>query len=187
MKGRAWLMALFLAPGASFAAEVTVSLKMPGPRAYAVDGSFSVVAASSTAWEVLTDYEHLGSFVPDLKSSVVRERRPGRVLLDQEAVGRFLLFARSVRVLLEVIEEPMSRLSFRDVLGRDFETYGGRWTLLAGPDGFTRVSYRLEAVPKISAPGVVTRAALKRAARRLLDQVRQETLRRERAQQARIK
>src|SRR3954471_402664 len=36
---------------------------------YRVDGSFETLADSTVAWQVLTDYEHIGRFVRSVRSS----------------------------------------------------------------------------------------------------------------------
>ncbi len=177
MSARAWLLlGLFsLAPRAS--AAVTLDIETEAPRTYVVRGAFDVAASTAAAWAVLTDYDRLPSFVPDLKASRVRERTANGVLLEQEATGRFFVFRRDIRVLLRCRETPGERLEFEDTLGADFELYRGSWTLRPEAGGVA-VRYELRAKPKGRAPGVVARRALHRGARELLEQVRLEILRR---------
>lgn len=167
--------AALLAPGPGFA--LTVDVETPAPRTYTVRGAFVVAAPPALAWQVLTDYDGLARFVEDLRASRVRERSADGLFLEQEAVGKFLLFRRRARVLLRVRETAGARIEFEDVLGVDFERYRGAWTLSPEPSG-TQVRYELEARPRKAAPGPVARRALRGGARDLLDQVRREILRR---------
>ncbi|MBI5202998.1 MAG: SRPBCC family protein [Elusimicrobia bacterium] len=178
MNARARLMLgiLFLAlPGASRA--VTLDLESPEPGTYTVRGSFDAAATTSAVWSVLTDYDGLSRFVPDLKLSRVRERTADGVLLEQVATGRFLVFHKHVRVLLRCVETPGEKLAFEDSLGADFKLYRGAWTLIPEKGG-VHVHYELRATPKGAAPGAIARRAMARGARDLLERVRQEILRR---------
>ena len=62
------------------------------------------------ALAVLTDYEQIPRFLPDIKTSVVRERAPGRVVVEQEAVAHMLMFSKRVRLLLEITGDAGSDL-----------------------------------------------------------------------------
>jgi hypothetical protein len=85
-------------------------------------------------------------------------------------------------VALEVTEDAPTRIHFRDVCGRSFKSYVGRWTI--DPDGAgVRVSYALEARP-CSAPPLFGRSILASNARGLLESVRVEMLRRAGAYEA---
>ncbi|MBI4424619.1 MAG: SRPBCC family protein [Elusimicrobia bacterium] len=177
----AWRAALLLpgllAPGAAEAGRVTVDCRRAADGRYEISGSFEVAASSRAVWAVLTDYDRIRSFVPDMRKSRVRRRLKDGVLLEQEAAGRFFLFTRSVRVLLDVRERPFETLEFRDTLLEDFEHYEGSWTLTDGAEALT-VAYRLSVEPALNAPQALTRAALRSNARALLDRIRAEILRR---------
>jgi hypothetical protein len=80
-------------------------------------------------------------------------------------------------LLLEIDEQPGRRIAFRDVLGKDFERYAGEWALDADSTG-TGVRYALDAHPRTAIPRGMCRSMLRRTARRLLEQVRNEMLRR---------
>ena len=70
----------------------------------------------------------------------------------------------------------------RERVRKSFEFYGGSWTIGADSAG-TRVDYALSAEPRGSLPRAMCRGALRHAARELLEQVRQEMLRRSSAKQ----
>lgn len=158
----------------SASVPVTVDYRDGG---YEVRGSFTTVARLDTVWEVLTDYEHIPSFVTAVKHSDVERRADGLVKVRQVAsVGVFPL-RRSARVTLDVREEAGVRIEFRDMLGKDFSLYSGEWSL-SGDSTRTVVAYALAATPRGMVPRWLGRSMMSRSASDLLSQVRAEIERR---------
>ncbi len=143
---------------------------------YAVKGRFEVPVSKETAQEVLTDYEGMTRFVPSMRKSTVRVRRPDFLYVEQEAVETAVFIPRSMRVLL-VVREDGDRITFRDISQRDFLLYEGAWTVEALPGG-CRVTYSLRANPKGPAPGFIAVPTFKSAGARMLNQLRAEMVRR---------
>src|SRR4051794_31311082 len=104
--------ALLVFPPSAVAEALSMELKDLGQGMYRLEGHFAVRSSRSDVWGVLTDYNHIDHFVSSLRRSEVKEAVPGRVLLEQVALGRVLIFSRHIRVLLEVNEEPFSRIRF---------------------------------------------------------------------------
>lgn len=157
---------------------VQVALQARDGGAYAVEGSFLVRASLPTAWSTLTDYEHIDEFVSSMQSSrVVADGQDGAITVEQQGKARFLMFARRFDLWLKVEEQPMRRITFVDVSKKDFEIYEGRWEVAATEAGI-RVDYSLTAKPRFTAPGAVLRGKLRKTAEQLLQEVRQEMLRR---------
>jgi len=78
-------------------------------------------------WTVLTDYEHLHQFIPNLASSRVLWRRQGLVALEQVGSQQFCGMRFTARVQLELSEDPAhGRLQFRMLEG-DFRCFEGAW------------------------------------------------------------
>lgn len=140
---------------------------------YLVEGSFEVAAPRDVAWDVLTDYGTFPSFVSDVRTSVVTNRQPGKVLVAQEATGRAAIFVTTVRLTLEMVEELGQQIVFRDVLRKDFELFEGTWTLGDSPTGI-RVSYRLRTKPRSGAPRFIVGPAVEASTGRLLTQMQVE-------------
>jgi hypothetical protein len=149
-----------------------------------VEGAFDVDASSRTAWEVLTDYERLGEIVPSIKTSRVLSRRGDTVMRVQEALGRVLLFSRRMRVQLEIHEQPMHSIEFRDLLRADFDLYRGDWHIQAGPAG-VRIRHEITVRPAFAVPPFILREAFQATAQDQLQQLRHEILRRTRTSAAR--
>ncbi len=144
---------------------------------FEVSARLSVPASTAAAWSVITDYANIPSFVSSMKSSRVVGRDGGALIVEQTAVGRMFLFSREMRVTLTV-RRAGDRLTFDDRGREDFEIYNGSWRVVAAPGG-CEVRYRLLARPDVPAPRFLLGGAMKRGARRLLEQVRNEILRRE--------
>ena len=89
----------------------------------------------SVLWEVLTDYDHLDRFIPNLSTSelVLRDGETVRVL--QVGSQQLLGLRFSAQVLLELQEVlPDGVLRFRMLKG-DFRRFEGSWQMRELPDG----------------------------------------------------
>jgi ribosome-associated toxin RatA of RatAB toxin-antitoxin module len=143
---------------------------------YHVTAAFEVKQAAATAYAVLTDYEQVPKFMPDVRTSIVRERTAERILLEQEAVAKLMFFSKKVQLLLEVQETP-DTITFKDTAGKSFARYEGTWTL-AVRDEHTAIRYTLTAKPTFSVPKFILTKLLKRDAGRMIDGLRAEMARR---------
>jgi ribosome-associated toxin RatA of RatAB toxin-antitoxin module len=139
---------------------------------YAVTARFDVPQTASIAFAVLTDYEQIPRFMPDVKTSIVRERFPGGLIVEQEAVARMMMFSKRIHLLLEVHAEG-DTVRFRDCSGRSFARYEGAWRL-AMQDGRTVITYELSARPSFEVPEFLLTRLLRRDASRMIDRLRSE-------------
>jgi len=155
-----------------------VAVKLSSDRgSCAVHGVFDVPVSQAVAWQVLTDYDSLGRFVRSIEASHLERQPDGRLLVRQTAVGSAFLVRRHVRVLLALELDPDHRIGFRDVLGKDFQSYIGEWRLSTDSSA-THVEYRLDAEPRGFVARTFCRGALRNTAQELLTQVRAEMIRR---------
>jgi Polyketide cyclase / dehydrase and lipid transport len=161
--------------------QVVVSFADLGDSTVQLEGRFMTAASSATAWSVLTDYDHIPSFVSSMRSSRVKGRGDGYLLVEQESVARMLWFQRRLDVLLKVREEPPHRITFDDLSKVSFERYEGSWTLQDTAAG-REVIYRLTV--KGGLIGLVARSRSQGMVKELLEQVRAEIGRREAARRA---
>jgi ribosome-associated toxin RatA of RatAB toxin-antitoxin module len=124
------------------------------------DGEFITVAASAVmkvdqgvAWAVLSDYDHLARFIPDMKSSRVVSRDGNRIRVQQEGDVGFFFYREPVNMLLEVHEEPPSRITARGIEGniRGLETRYELRVLEAG----IKLDYAGRFVPDFSIPPLI--------------------------------
>jgi uncharacterized protein YndB with AHSA1/START domain len=171
------LAALIGTASCALAAKTVVRLTRRPDKHYDVSGVFSVDASSAVVWSVLTDYDHIPSFVSSMRSSRVAETRPdGSVLVEQGAVGDMFFLTRTMHILLDV-RRSSDALHFADIAHEDFKSYDGDWGVLRTGEG-TTVTYELRAQPNFFAPSLLMGRAMKRGVRVLLDQVRAEIARR---------
>jgi ribosome-associated toxin RatA of RatAB toxin-antitoxin module len=152
-----------------------VSQKVVGSmgNVYEMKGSFEVAAPGDLVWSVLTDYGSHPRFVSDLKSSVVKERKPGETMVAQEAIGKLAMFSRTVQMLLSMKETPGETIVFTDKLGADFDLFEGKWTMSKSGSGL-RVDYSLRCTPKARAPSFIMGPIMEESTRRLMVSMRSE-------------
>ena len=84
-------------------------------------------------WQVLTNYNQLSEFIPNLISSVVISRAENQVQLKQIGSQEFLGFNFSAEVFIDLIEDrPNGEISFSLIKG-DFRRFEGSWKISKSP------------------------------------------------------
>jgi carbon monoxide dehydrogenase subunit G len=160
-----------LGGAASAAAEPQVTVRAEH-GVYVVAARFEVPQSPSAALAVLTDFERIPRFMPDLKTSIVRSRFADGAVVEQESVAHVLMFAKRVHVLLDVhVHDNLIR--FKDACGRSFARYEGAWRL-ERRGAVTVVQYDLEAQPAFDVPAFLLTRLLKRDARAMIERLRTE-------------
>lgn len=96
-----------------------------------------VRASLEQTWSVLTDYERLPDFVPDLVSAHVLAREGNRVTMEQFNRAGFLFVSQLVRMVVRVDEQPMSAMDVTMLEG-DMQHYSARWELEPASYGETQ-------------------------------------------------
>jgi carbon monoxide dehydrogenase subunit G len=148
------------------------------------DGDFVVMSASAVmrvdqniAWTVLSDYDHLANFIPDIKSSRVVSRDGNTLRVEQKGDVGFFFYREPVNVLLEVHEEPPSRITARGVEGniQQLETRYELRPLDAG----VRLDYAGRFVPDFSIPPLIGMPILSRLIERRFRAMVEEIQRRD--------
>jgi ribosome-associated toxin RatA of RatAB toxin-antitoxin module len=131
----------------------------------------------SWLWSVLTDYENLHHFIPNLAASRQLWRRQNLVGVEQVGTQQFCGLRFSARVQLELSEEPeQGRLAFRMLEG-DFRCFEGAWSVGADPVG-TWLLYDLTVQGKPGMPIGLIEQRLKDDLANNLRGVQQEAARR---------
>jgi carbon monoxide dehydrogenase subunit G len=139
---------------------------------YAVTARFEIPQSAAAALAVLSDYEQIPRFMPEVQSSVVVGQAGGRTLVQQEAVSRFMMFSKKVHLLLEVTREP-GTIRFVDRCGKSFTSYEGAWRAVTD-NGRTVVSYELTAKPGFDVPEFILKRLLKRDSVRMIERLQLE-------------
>jgi len=145
------------------------------------DGEFVTVSASIVmkadpriVWAVLTDYDHLATFIPDMKSSRVVSREGNKVRVEQNGQAGFFFYTEPINVTLEIHEEPPGRITARGVEGnvKGLET---RYDLHASDAGI-KLDYTGRFVPGFSIPPLIGMPIMSRLIERrfraMIDEVR---------------
>lgn len=167
----AFVAALGTAPGAS-AGKLAIQVERQG-EFVSVRASAVLDADALTAWEVLTDYDHLAEFIPDMKSSRVLRRDGDRAVVEQKGELGFLFFSRAIDVTIAVSEEPLRRIVARAIAGnlKDMEA---SYELTASANGM-ELGYRGRFVPDFFLPPLIgmplVRRSLERRLRAMVDEI----------------
>ncbi len=143
---------------------------------YKVEGSFFVDADSQTAWEVLTNYEHIPDFVHSMKISKVEQRNTNDLTLRQEGEGSFLFFSKRIHLLMNVHEQPQTNtIIFADTSHQDFSNYQGTWSIVPSSLGHgLEVIYTLDADQNFGAPAFIASDVVKGNVQDLLQSLKRE-------------
>jgi ribosome-associated toxin RatA of RatAB toxin-antitoxin module len=136
-----------------------------------------------TVWAVISDYDHLASFIPFMRSSKVVQRDGDRLLVDQAGEFVFLFFRQPVDVRLEVIETPEQRIVARAVSG-NLRTMEGRYLVEPLPTGEVRLSYTGGLTPEFPVPPLVGTVVVRMVLARQFQALVAEILRRDAAARA---
>ncbi|MEY4094062.1 MAG: hypothetical protein RLZZ53_1261 [Acidobacteriota bacterium] len=166
-------------PKASEEAEPMVTVT-EAKGVYKVTAAFAVMESPQSVIAVLTDYDRIPKFMPDVQVSRVIERTPTGAVVEQRAVSRFMMFSRAVHLVLDV-QENGSAIRFRDRSGTSFSSYQGGWTI-SHHDSLTIVDYQLTAKPTFEVPAFVLKRLLKRDSTLFIDRIRAEIALRENRQ-----
>jgi carbon monoxide dehydrogenase subunit G len=143
---------------------------------YHVAARFEVAATPAAVLAVLTDYERIPTFLPDVKTSIVHARTATHAVVEQEAVSGVMLFSKRMHLVLE-IDEAADELAFRDTCGRSFVTYAGRWRFAVAA-GRTIVDYELAADPAFDVPSFMITRLLKKDSGEMIARIQKEVARR---------
>lgn len=139
---------------------------------YTVDARFTVPQPGTVAFAVLTDYDSIPRFMPDVRTSRIVDSADGRIVVEQEAVAKFMMFSKRIHLVLEVQPEARS-IRFRDRCGKSFALYEGSWEI-QDADGGAVIVYTLQARPSFNVPEFVLKRLLQRDARAMIARLQAE-------------
>ena len=122
---------------------------------YEVDATATVAAPLPKVWRILTGYERMSEFVPDLESCKVLSRNGNEVIIEQFGVARFLFMSRTIHLIVRATEQPMSSIDISLISG-DMKHYESRWELIPVPEtGGTKIVYSGRLLPNFYVPGIL--------------------------------
>ncbi|VAH97277.1 uncharacterized protein LOC125530192 [Triticum urartu] len=124
-----------------------------------VFASVAVAADVDTVWRIITDYERLADFVPNLvHSGRIPCPHEGRIWLEQRGLQQALYWHIEARVVLDLREVPDAvdgrELHFSMVDG-DFKKFEGKWSVRAGPRSASAILlYEVNVIPRFNFPAI---------------------------------
>lgn len=141
-----------------------------------VDVRMLVKAPPRAAWDVLTDYDHMAQFFPNLVSSKVVDRNGDRVRVEQKgnvSYGPLSFAFESVRD----IELTPGREIHSHAVGGTLKAGDATTRLVADGTG-TRILYHSESVPAVWVPPAIGPQAIASQTRAQFESLRTEIMKR---------
>ena len=185
--GAALFFTLAVAPGLVHAAAAeAIETRIERQGEYiTVSASALMQVDARIAWEVLSDYDNLARFIPDMTSSRAVSRSGNRVLVEQKGEFGFFFYRQPVDVLLEVLEVPPHRIDARRIAGniRELETRYELGTSAAG----VRFDYSGRFIPDFSVPPLIGMPIVRRIVERRFRAMVEEIVRRDALERGRPK
>jgi hypothetical protein len=154
------LIAAAAACGPAAAAEdgrADVRIVQQGP-VFVIDATLHAPVVPELAWQVLTDFERMETFVPNLADSRIVARDGPHVTILQHGIARFGPF--SIRFESERVVTLAPPSSIRSVQTRGSMDKLESLTTFAPAPGGTALAYHVEAIPGALYPDVITRRFL---------------------------
>lgn len=131
--------------------EVKIETEEVAKRQRRITSQIAIAHPRESVWQVLTDYESLPEFIPNLEKSQRLEHPEGsKVRLEQVGKQRLLKMNFSARVVLDLSETHPERIDFEMVEG-DFKAFSGYWSLVA-EDNLTQLIYSIFVWPPRTMP-----------------------------------
>ncbi|RCS56796.1 SRPBCC family protein [Parvibium lacunae] len=124
---------------------------------YDVQVSARLAVNCTRAWSILTDYDRLAEWVPDMSYSKRINPSPtqqaharGRLLVAQTGRAHFLFFGRDIQVRLWITALPPSQIDVELAEG-DFEIFSAQY-LLQPTEGQCELRYTATVKPRFFVP-----------------------------------
>ena len=137
--------------------QVTISTEKLPSRQRKILATIAIPQPLEQVWQIITDYDRLSDFIPNLTVSQQVEHPTGGIRLEQIGAQCFLNIKFCARVLLDMQEQFPREVSFSMVEG-DFKKFMGAWRLQPAQVGEqlgTLLSYELVVQPPLAMPAAL--------------------------------
>ena len=155
---------------------IEVKIQKLEGRKRCLEACIDIPHTCHSVWDVLTDYEGLSDFIPNLAESCVVGEEEGCTLLRQVGVQKLSFLKFSAAVTLKMETAPTERIEFKMVEG-DFVEFFGCWQLTDLGET-TRLSYAVTILPPRKMPIQIVQRRLKADLSSNLSAIQQEVSRR---------
>ncbi|MBG1265148.1 SRPBCC family protein [Nostoc sp. WHI] len=138
----------------ALAAKVEIQIKKIAERQRQISAKLHIPQPVEQIWKVLTDYEALPDFIPNLTKSRLIAHPNGGIRLEQIGSQRLLNINFCARVVLDMEEHFPKEINFQMVEG-DFKGFSGSWCLepySLGESTGTNLCYTIQIWPKRTMP-----------------------------------
>lgn len=155
--------------------DIQIQVVDLGQRCRQLQGSVPIPAERERIWQVLTDYDHLAEFIPNLVESRVIGHENGCKLVRQVGAQTILLARFSATVTLAVEEIFPEQIRFHQTEG-DFLLFQGFWDLSPSLPGQTLLTYHLKVQPPRRMPVAIVERFVRRNLALNLQAIRRHSL-----------
>ena len=170
------------APALAARARVAVDVRRAGDT-FSINATLFAPVPLDLAWEVLTDFEHMEQFVPNVSDSRIIAREGQRLTIAQRGVARFgpLTFPFESERVVELSQR--SEILSSQIKGnmRRLESV----TRFATMEGGTQLSYRVDVEPRAWFPAALTERFLVHEIEEQFQAIVEEMIRRQRSRRDR--
>ncbi len=129
---------------------VNVTSEQIDSRQRKISAKIQIPFPAERIWEILTDYETLADFIPNLSKSRLIDHPTGGIRLEQIGSQCLLNFQFCARVVLDMVESFPHQIDFCMVEG-DFKVFEGNWFLqpaLNAESNSTDLIYTVKILPR---------------------------------------
>lgn len=162
LKGWTWLTVAML----MFAGNTSVAADSPirsvdatyADGAYVLNAVMFAPVSQAVAWDVLTDFDHMAQWVPNVAESKVVNREDASVTIEQHGVAKYGAASFPYTTERKMELTPPNTIKTSQIRGslRRVES-----TLQLEPEGQgTRINYHLEIVPSILTAAIMSKSFL---------------------------
>jgi ribosome-associated toxin RatA of RatAB toxin-antitoxin module len=134
--------------------QVTIQVQKLSERQRQITAKVQIPHPVEKVWKILTDYEALTEFIPNLAKSSLLEHPNGGIRIEQIGSQRLLNFKFCAHVVLDLEEIFPKLINFQMVEG-DFKGFSGFWCLepySLGEHQGTNLCYTIQVWPKLTMP-----------------------------------
>lgn len=161
------------APAAALVVDVEIARDGDMVR---LDAVMTAPAARSEAWAVMTDFDAMARYVPNLHDSRVTLRAGNRLRVEQQGVARWGPISHAFTTVRDVELTPMSAVQSRST-GGSLQRVRSE-TRFSDVPGGTRIQHHLEFALETWMPGFLAEAFLRHEVTEQFEALVQEMLRR---------
>lgn len=142
--------------------EIIVTLSNLENMVIGVTGEIYIGSQPEKVWTVLTDYDNLKNFIPNIIESGLLKDKGDEKIIVQTGRTEIFLFKKTSHIKLKVKEEYFKHIYFEQI-GGDFKVYKGEWILEYYQEAQgTFLTFKSEVKPDFFAPLFITRYVQKR-------------------------